>query len=397
MFVRVPKIIHQEEVKERQAFQERLEKLCTWSAENLKDVLVYSPGTVSNQRSATGVAGGLSYVEKLWELDEHSRARILGICLRNETSTSWPVVESLCQENDDLQARINELERCHLASVLQQADIVGCTISGASIRCDLLADVNFPVVVVEEAAEILEPQLLAALPPSCKQLVLIGDHFQLRPKIQTFQLGRERNFDRSMIERLFAGEANYPKAALKKQNRMRDEFLCLLRPFYPKLLTNHERVMGNDPLSICRKSMFFVTMREHSEVEAAERRSPTNPREAKMILDFTKHILREGYEPQEISILAMYDGQVSLLRNHLRNEGLEQVQCSSVDRYQGDENRFVLISLVRSNDQLKLGFVGERNRLIVAMSRARCGVYIFGNDQLMQEKSKEWKLVPWSC
>jgi len=232
MFVRVPKIIHQEEVKERQAFQERLEKLCTWSAENLKDVLVYSPGTVSNQRSATGVAGGLSYVEKLWELDEHSHARILGICLRNETSTSWPVVESLCQENDDLQARINELERCHLASV-QQADIVGCTISGASIRCDLLADVNFPVVVVEEAAEILEPQLLAALPPSCKQLVLIGDHFQLRPKIQTFQLGRERNFDRSMIERLFAGEANYPKAALKKQNRMRDEFLCLLRPFYP--------------------------------------------------------------------------------------------------------------------------------------------------------------------
>lgn len=116
-----------------------------------------------------------------------------------------------------------------------------------------------------------------------------------------------------------------------------------------------------------------------------------------MILDFTKHILREGYEPQEISILAMYDGQVSLLRSHLRNEGLEQVQCSSVDRYQGDENRFVLISLVRSNDQLKLGFVGERNRLIVAMSRARCGVYIFGNDQLMQEKSKEWKLVPWSC
>lgn len=81
MFVRVPKIIHQEEVKERQAFQERLEKLCTWSAENLKDVLAYSPGTVSNQRSATGVAGGLSYVEKLWELDEHSHARILGICL----------------------------------------------------------------------------------------------------------------------------------------------------------------------------------------------------------------------------------------------------------------------------------------------------------------------------
>ena len=376
----------EEEVKERQAFQERLEKLCTWSPDTLKDVLVYSPPAIS--RSA---ASGAWHVEKLWELDDGSRARTLGICLRNELSASWPVIESLCQENDDLQARINELERFHLASVLQDADIVGCTISGASIRCDLLAGVNFPVVVVEEAAEILEPQLLAALPPSCQQLVLIGDHFQLRPKIQTFQLGRERNFDRSMIERLFASEeADYPKAALKKQNRMRDEFLCLLRPFYPKLLTNHERVMENHRLSICRQSMFFVTMREHSEVEALERRSPTNPKEADMILRFAKHIIREGYQPQEVSILAMYDGQVSLLRNRLRNEDLE-IQCSSVDRYQGDENRFVLISLVRSNDQSKLGFVGERNRLIVALSRARCGVYIFGNDLLMEEKSKEWK------
>eukprot|EP00438_Fugacium_kawagutii_P029936 Skav232682 [mRNA] locus=scaffold698:434018:434539:+ [translate_table: standard] len=137
-------------------------------------------------------------------------------------------------------------------------------------------------------------------------------------------------------------------------------------------------------------------MRELSEVEASERRSPTNPKEARTILAFTKHILREGYQPEEISILAMYDGQVSLLRGLLRNEELESIKCSSVDRFQGDENRFVLISLVRSNAQSKLGFVGERNRLIVAMSRARSGVYLFGNDQLLQEKSKEWKMVP-SC
>lgn len=62
----------------------------------------------------------------------------------------------------------------------------------------------------------------------------------------------------------------------------------------------------------------------------------------------------------------------------------------------GDENNFVLISLVRSNSQCKLGFVGERNRLIVAMSRARCGVYLFGNDHLLEEKSKDWKQVPCS-
>lgn len=276
----------EEEVKERQALQERLEKLCTWSPDTLKGVFVCSPPAMTWTTSLAGF-------EKLWDLDEQRRGQLLGSWLRDATSMAWPLIEALCKENDELQARIHELERGHLASILQDADIVGCTISGASIRCDLLADVNFPVVLVEEAAEILEPQLLAALPPSCQQLILIGDHFQLRPKIQTFQLGRELNFDRSMIERLFATqEAEYPKAMLKKQNRMRDEFLCLLRPFYPGLLTNHERVKANQPLNICRESMFFVTMREHTEEEAAERRSPINPREAQLILAFAKHIIR---------------------------------------------------------------------------------------------------------
>lgn len=276
----------EEEVKERQALQERLEKLCTWSPDTLKGVFVCSPPAMTWTTSLVGF-------EKLWDLDEQRRGQLLGSWLRDATSMAWPLIEALCKENDELQARIHELERGHLASILQDADIVGCTISGASIRCDLLADVNFPVVLVEEAAEILEPQLLAALPPSCQQLILIGDHFQLRPQIQTFQLGRELNFDRSMIERLFATqEAEYPKAMLKKQNRMRDEFLCLLRPFYPGLLTNHERVKANQPLNICRESMFFVTMREHTEEEAAERRSPINPREAQLILAFAKHIIR---------------------------------------------------------------------------------------------------------
>ena len=240
-----------------------------------------------------------------------------------------------------------------------------------------------------------------------------------------------------MMERLLASEvADYPKAMLQKQNRMRDEFLLLLHPFYPDLSTNLERVKGHRPLSCCEKSMFFVTMRELTETEAPERRSPTNPAEAETILKFAAHIVREGYNAEEgvicasllyrsshhmllcclcflcclsfmflrmkfriracedITILAMYDGQVSLLRKMLRDrQGLADIQCSSVDRFQGDENKFVLISVVRSNREGKAGFVSERNRLIVALSRARCGVYFFGNDQLLEKKSKEWRQV----
>lgn len=46
---------------------------------------------------------------------------------------------------------------------------------------------------------------------------------------------------------------------------------------------------------------------------------------------------------------------------------------------QGQENEIILISLVRSNKEKKIGYLSQRNRLCVAISRARCGLYLFGN------------------
>jgi helicase required for RNAi-mediated heterochromatin assembly 1 len=51
----------------------------------------------------------------------------------------------------------------------------------------------------------------------------------------------------------------------------------------------------------------------------------------------------------------------------------------TVDSYQGEENDIILLSLVRSNDSLGIGFLESRNRLVVALSRARRGLYLFGN------------------
>ena len=154
----------------------------------------------------------------------------------------------------------NREDRSQAPNSFSQASIVGCTISGASIRGDLLkkaglsqrasaspgwrrrvlgvwclSKVNFDVVIVEEAAEILESQLVAAIPPTCRQLILVGDHLQLRPKIENHLLGKQLNFDRSMFERLLLHKLHderFPQKTLTLQNRMRDDFLCLLRPHY---------------------------------------------------------------------------------------------------------------------------------------------------------------------
>ena len=60
---------------------------------------------------------------------------------------------------------------------------------------------------------------------------------------------------------------------------------------------------------------------------------------------------------------------------------------------QGQENDIILISLVRSNQEGKIGYLSSMNRLCVAISRARCGLYLFGNHaHLAKASRKGWKV-----
>ena len=67
--------------------------------------------------------------------------------------------------------------------------------------------------------------------------------------------------------------------------------------------------------------------------------------------------------------------------------------CFIFSCLQGQENDIILISLVRSNDKGKIGYLASMNRLCVAISRARCGLYLFGNHaQLGSAFKKGWKV-----
>ena len=59
---------------------------------------------------------------------------------------------------------------------------------------------------------------------------------------------------------------------------------------------------------------------------------------------------------------------------------------------QGQENDIILISLVRSNKERRIGFLTQKNRICVAISRARCGLYLFGNEAQLAYASKSWKV-----
>ena len=63
------------------------------------------------------------------------------------------------------------------------------------------------------------------------------------------------------------------------------------------------------------------------------------------------------------------------------------------DNYQGEENDIIILSLVRSNAEKQIGFLKIPNRICVALSRARCGLFILGNMKLMAGVDDMWKKI----
>uniref|UniRef100_A0A146LAG0 NFX1-type zinc finger-containing protein 1 n=1 Tax=Lygus hesperus TaxID=30085 RepID=A0A146LAG0_LYGHE len=86
--------------------------------------------------------------------------------------------------------------------LLRTADVVGLTTTGCAMNQNLLRSLRPSVLVVEEAAEVLESQLLACMTDTLTQVVLIGDHFQLKPKVDTFVYEKYNHMNTSLFERL---------------------------------------------------------------------------------------------------------------------------------------------------------------------------------------------------
>ncbi|KAL7673148.1 hypothetical protein ACOME3_008019 [Neoechinorhynchus agilis] len=88
------------------------------------------------------------------------------------------------------------------------------------------------------------------------------------------------------------------------------------------------------------------------------------------------------YPRDRISILTTYNGQKHLIRDviSVRCRGKGPKIVSTVDKYQGQQNDYIILSLVRSKSSV--GHLRDVRRLVVAMSRARLGLYILGKVDL---------------
>ncbi|KAK4660084.1 hypothetical protein QC762_116040 [Podospora pseudocomata] len=260
----------------------------------------------------------------------------------------------------------------------QKIDIVGCTMTGLAKYRGILAALQPKSLLVEEAAETREVDIVSALYPSIQQLILIGDHQQLQPKCNILWLGAPPfNFTVSLFERFVNLRMRY--TMLRQQRRMKPELRRILDPFYPGLL-DHPVVLSPDsrpdiPGMGDKSSWLF-----HHEwpEETSSDSSKFNREEARMITHFASYLVKNDTPPAKITILTFYNGQRTLL-NKIKEY---DYKISTVDSYQGEENDIVILSLVRSPGEYRrwrCGFLEDKHRAVVAISRARRGFYVFGN------------------
>ncbi|XP_078317034.1 NFX1-type zinc finger-containing protein 1-like isoform X1 [Crassostrea virginica] len=280
--------------------------------------------------------------------------------------------------------------------IVSKCSLVGMTTTGAAQNIDLLRKVQPRIVVVEEAAQVFEQHIIGCLTEGLQHLILIGDHQQLRPPINNYKLSKKYKTDVSMMERLVMN--GMPYVCLSQQHRMRPEISSLLTPTIYKDLQNHQSVLSCEHIRGFQHDVYFL---DHTYPESQTRFSTShkNEFEAEMISKIFQYLLIQGYNKQDITILSPYNDQVKLIRNYLRKIDVssnvsdhEKALITAVDNFQGEENEIILLSLVRGNDERKIGHLHDIKRICVSLSRAKRGFFVLGNFQTIR-KSETWNEI----
>jgi len=256
--------------------------------------------------------------------------------------------------------QIRSMSTHYLAQFFDAADVILGTPVG--LMDPMLKDKKFDVAFLDEAGQCIEPLAWLVL-EKANRAILSGDHLQLPPTIISETAAR-KGLSTSVLER--AIDAGVQRDLLGIQYRMTPEIAGFSsRYFYEGKLQTHADSVPESILFYDTAGAGFEEKRQDSS------RSTSNPEELRIVVENADNWLKEG---QLAVFISPYSSQVELAKTELK-----KIKVSTIDAFQGQEADVVILSLVRSNSQGKIGFLSDYRRMNVALTRAKKKLIVIGD------------------
>ena len=319
------------------------------------------------------------------------------------TLTDWTRVVGLTQ---DFQELIGKSSRVVAAT---------CLFSGKRTGGARLGEVGFDWAIVDEAGRATVPEVLIPIVQS-ERTILVGDERQLPPMVE-HMIADESNVSpedhsldtslfQTMVEQVEESDWDF-LATLSAQNRMYAPIGNLISSvFYEGRLENGNETRSRQfPFDWMPAPVTWIsTSMTPNRAENRVGESFANSAEADVILELLTKLeekSRERRRRPSVAVISGYSAQVELLTTRIDVEDLErwrniQIEVATVDSFQGRESDVVIYSTVRSNSEQRIGFLRDRRRINVALSRARNLLVIVGDGYMMESATIGAELNPFA-
>lgn len=321
----------------------------------------------------------------------------------------------------ELRREFRERESKCVDNLVRGSNVVLSTLHGAGGH--QLKNSKFDVVIIDEASQALEAQCWIPLLNASK-VILAGDHLQLPPTVKSSiekskdsPTGKKKDteetnlshdekeivnnisLEKTMFDRLLALHGSGIKKMLTTQYRMHEKIMQFPSSelYESKLMAGEAvkaRLLKDLPYEIqetddTKEPVVFwdtqggdfpekVEDDDIGKKEALLGESKSNEMEALVVAKHVDTLVNADVRPEDIAVITPYNGQLAVLSQMLR-EKYPGLELGSVDGFQGREKEAVVVSLVRSNSEHQVGFLGEKRRLNVAMTRPKRHLCICGD------------------
>lgn len=313
------------------------------------------------------------------------------------------------------------------------------TTTAINNRLNLFTLKHFQLAIIDEASQILEPDLIGILSARHQQhnaidkFVLVGDYKQLPaiaqqsaeeaavtdPLLRNIGLEDCRN---SLFERLYKSSPDTCRSILHKQGRMhpaiaefpnqtfyyREQLESVPLPHQLEETPYETDLTPQDTIDqlLLERRMVFIPAEAPDHLTCSDK---TNPNEARIVATLLGHIYRlteSRFDPNRtVGVIVPYRNQIAMIRKEiarLQLPALQDISIDTVERYQGSQRDIIIYSFTIQNfsqlNFLTANTFQEGNFLIdrklnVALTRARKQLLLTGNPHILGANITFYKLM----